>query len=192
MIRKTLFAVIFILAVSGCVDKKKVLTIQNQDLCSAPVATLYLNKLEIQNKAETFNITADEIRSALTDNLQQTNCFMVSMYERDEESLNTEYEYLLDTKVSLSQEREVVEKNIFKKEENELLSMNISLYAHNKKRKVNASAKSELAASKSKILGFTPEKDIQNDKKTVLQNATKRASILLNEGFIKMQKSQNY
>ncbi|MCK9453738.1 hypothetical protein [Sulfurimonas sp.] len=192
MIKKILFAAVFILAVSGCVDKKKVLNIQNQDLCSAPVATLYLNTLEIQNKAETFNITEDELLVALTENLQKTNCFMVSTQERDKESLNVDYEYLLDTKVTLFQEREVYKKNIFKKEEREILSMDISLYAHNNGKKINANAKSELAVSKSKILGFSPEKDIQNDKKTVLQNATKRVSILLNDGFIKMQKSQNY
>ena len=86
--------------------------------------------------------------------------------------------------------REIIEKNIFKKEEKERLSMTIALYAHNESKKINANTKSELFIDKAKILGFTTQKDSDQDSKTVLKNAVKQVSILLKDGFEKLQSSE--
>lgn len=187
--KRILLAIFVLLFVSGCVDKKRVLNIQNEELCSAPVATLYLNDIEVKNGAESFHMTKDEIRDALAESLKETKCFRVSLEARSKESLNVKNEYLLDTKATLFREKEISEKNIFKKELRELLSMTISLYAHNKNRNVSATTKSQLAINKSKILGFTTTPEQESDKKTVLSNATKKISILLKEGFDQLPKN---
>lgn len=181
--KRILLAIFVLLFVSGCVDKKRVLNIQNEGLCSAPTATLYLNEIEVKNGDESFHITKEEIRDALAESLKATGCFKVSMDVRDRESLNVKNEYLLDTKANLFREKEISEKNIFKDEERELLQLIISLHAHNKTKELTATTKSELVINRSKILGFTITQEQESDKKTVLTNATKKISILLKEGF---------
>lgn len=188
MMKKILFTLFVILFIAGCADKKRVLNIENRSLCSAPSATLYLNTLEIQNSAKTFNISPDEIRKALADSLKETNCFYV--FNKKAEPLKSENEYLVETKVSLFQEQEIIEKNIFKKEEKERLSMTIALYAHNESKKINVNTTSELFIDKTKILGFTTQKDSAEDSETVLKNAVKQVSILLKDGFEKLQNSE--
>ncbi|MGE4419256.1 MAG: hypothetical protein AB7D38_05425 [Sulfurimonas sp.] len=184
--KRILLALFVLLFISGCVDKKRVLNIQNEGLCSAPVATIYLNDIEVKNGDESFHISKEEIRDALTVSLKATKCFRVSIDKRDKESLNVENEYLLDTKAALFREKEISEKNIFKKEIKELLSMTISVYAYNKSKDVSATTKSELVINKSKILGFTTTPEQESDKKMILTNATKKISILLKKGFDKL------
>ncbi|MCK9474126.1 hypothetical protein [Sulfurimonas sp.] len=190
-IKQILLFAILLIFVSGCVAKKRVLNIQNENLCSTAVATLYLNKLEIKNSADSFNIPEDKIKAALADSLKETNCFRVSIQERDEESLNVEDEYLLDIKATLFQEKETSKKNIFKKEQKEFLSLTLALYAYNKSKNVSAKTTSELLANKSKILGLTIQDEQERDRKTVLTNATKQVSILLKDGFDKLQDSRH-
>jgi len=186
--KQILSAVFLLLLFSGCVEKKNVLYIDNQSLCSEPMAILYLKDIEIKNNAKTFNIAPDEIRSALVGSLKETNCFKVFSFNKNR-TLESENEYILNAKVTLNQEEEVVEKNIFKKEQQELISMAIVLHANNDTRKVNATAKSELLTDKSKILGFKNERDVSGDAQTVLQNATKKVSLALTDGFLKLQSS---
>lgn len=181
--KKILLAIFVLLFVSGCVDKKRVLNIQNEGLCTAPVATLYLKEIEVKNGDESFHITKEEIRDALAKSLKATGCFRISLDVRDKESLNVKDEYLLDTKATLFREKEISEKNIFKDEERELLQLIISLHAHNKTKELTATTKSELTINRSKILGFTITQEQESDKKTVLTNATNKISILLKEAF---------
>jgi hypothetical protein len=94
---------------------------------------------------------------------------------------------MLDAKVILTQEKEVVEKNIFKKSESEHLTMAISLAAGNNGNKVTANAKSELSIDKSKYLGVNTKSDVDGDNKTIVKNATKKVSIALSEGFSKLK-----
>lgn len=184
--KQIILALFVLLFTSGCVDKKRVLNIQNEGLCSAPVATLYLNDIEVKNGDKSFHVTKEEITASLAESLKATGCFNVSLDARDKESLNIKNEYLLDTKAALFREKEISEKNIFKKEEREILAMTISLHAHNKMKNINATTKSELLINKSNILGFTTTPEQESDKKTVLTNATKSISILLKEGFDKL------
>lgn len=186
---KLLISASFLLLIfSGCTEKQSVLYINNIGLCSKPMATLYLNDIDVQNSSKSFNIAPDEIRSALTGALQDTNCFNVFSAKKGSDSLESKDEYLVNAKVNLYQEKETVEKNIFKKEEKERIGMMILLYASNNGNKVNASAKSELSAEQSKILGFKNEKDSSGDGQTILKNATKKVSISLTDGFAKLQK----
>lgn len=191
MTKKILFTLFVLFFISGCADKARVLNIENSGLCSAPFATLYLNTIEIKNSTETFNIASDDVRDALADSLKETNCFHVFSLNQENQPLKSEDEYLLETKVALFQEREVIEKNIFKKEEKELLSMTIALHAHNESKKINANTKSKLLINKSKILGFTTKKESDKDSKTVLKNGVKQVSVLLKDGFEKLQGSEN-
>ena len=185
---KVLLIPLFFLFFSGCVDKKNVLFIDNMGLCTKSVATLYINSVEIQNNSQTFNITHDELTLSLVNALKETNCFVVSTSKMDSVySLESKTDYLLDAKVSLSQDKEVVEENLFKKVEKEKLLMIISLQAHNKTTKVTANSKSELIIDKSKILGFKTQADAAGDKQTILKNATKKVSIALNDGFSRLQ-----
>ncbi|MDD5372181.1 MAG: hypothetical protein PHO62_02005 [Sulfurimonas sp.] len=184
--KQILSAIFLVLLFSGCVEKKNVLYIDNQSLCSEPMATLYLKDVDIKNNAKTFNIAPDEIRSALIGSLKETNCFKVFSYNKSR-TLESDKEYILNAKVTLTQEEEVVEKNIFKKEQKELITMAVVLQAYNENKKVNATAKSELSTDKSKILGFKNERDVTGDSQTVLQNATRKASLALTDGFIKLQ-----
>jgi hypothetical protein len=188
--KKILSAVLLLLLFAGCTEKKSVLYINNLDLCQAPIATLYLKEIDIKNSSKTFNIAPDEIRGALINSLKETNCFKVSPYNRNQ-SVTDDNEYILNAKVTLQQTEEVVEKNIFKKEKEELLSMAITLHASSDGRKVNAGSKSELLIDKSKILGFKNERDVAGDTKIVLQNATKKVSIALRDGFLKLPSSDN-
>ncbi|TKI70927.1 hypothetical protein FCU45_00620 [Sulfurimonas crateris] len=181
--KQILLALLVLLFASGCVDKKRVLNIQNEGLCSAEVATLYLNEIEIKNGDESFHITEDEIRDTLAKSLKTTGCFRISLDAKEKESLNVESEYLLDTKANLFREEEISEKNIFKDEERELLQLIITLHAHNKTKDLTATTKSELTINRSKILGFTITQEQESDKNTVLTNAAKKISILLQEGF---------
>lgn len=184
--KQILLALFVLLFTSGCVDKKRVLNIQNTALCSAPVATLYLKDIEVKNSDASFQITKEEIQDALAKSLEETGCFRIFTQARDKESLDVKNEYLLDTKATLFSEKEIFKKNIFKKEQSQLLIMTLSLYAHNKNKNVSATTKSELSGKKSKILGFTTTPEHERDKKTVLTNATKNISILLKEGFDKL------
>lgn len=184
--KQILSAIFLVLLFSGCVEKKNVLYIDNQSLCSEPMATLYLKDIDIKNSAKTFNIAPDDVRSALISALKETNCFKVFSFNKSR-TLESDNEYVLNAKVTLNQEEEVVEKNIFKKEQKELISMAIVLQANNDNKKVNATAKSELLTDKSKILGFKNERDVSGDNQTVLQNATRKASLALTDGFIKLQ-----
>ena len=185
---KVLLIPLFFLFFSGCVDKKSTLMINNMGICTKSVATLYINNIEMQNSSQTFNITQEELTLSLINALKETNCFVVSTSKVDNmDSLEYKGDYLLDVKVSLSQDKEVVEKNLFKKVEQEKLLMIISLLAHNKTSRVNANAKSELIIDKSKILGFKTEADPAGDKRTILKNATKKVSISLHDGFLKLQ-----
>jgi len=184
--KQIILALFVLLFTSGCVDKKRVINIQNEGLCSAEIATLYLNDIEVKNGDESCHVTKEEISTALAESLNATGCFRVSMDAKDKESLNADNEYLLDTKTALFREKEISEKNIFKKEERELLAMTISLNAHNKMKNVNATTKSQLAINRSNILGFTTTPEKESDKKTVLTNAAKSISVLLKEGFDKL------
>jgi hypothetical protein len=112
---------------------------------------------------------------------------VVSTSQKSKESLESKSEYLLDAKINLSQEKEVVEKNIFKKSETEHLVMLISLSAINNGNKVLANAKSELLIDKSKYLGFKVESDVAGDNRTILKNATKKVSVALSDGFSKLK-----
>ncbi len=185
---KKILSVVFLLLIfSGCVDKKSVLRIDNLGLCSTPMAKLYINDVTVENSSQTFNIASDEIKTSLVNALNETNCFVVSTSQKSKESLESKSEYLLDAKVNLSQEKEVVEKNIFKKSETEHLVMLISLSAINNGNKVLANAKSELLIDKSKYLGFKVESDVAGDNRTILKNATKKVSIALSDGFSKLK-----
>lgn len=185
---KALLIPLFFLFFSGCVDKKSTLMIHNMGLCEGTIATLYLNDVEIQNNSQTFNITHDELTISLVNALRETNCFNISTSKIDnEETLKSKDDFLLDVKVSLSQEKEVVKKNLFKKDEKENLLMTISLIANNKTITVSANAKSELTIDKSKILGFKTTEDAAVDKQIILKNATKKVSIALHNGFLKLK-----
>ena len=181
--KQVLLALLVLIFTSGCVDKKRVLNIQNEGLCSAEVATLYLSDIEIKNGDESFHLSKDEIREALVKSLKDTGCFRISLDKRDKESLDVESEYLLDTKANLFREKEVSEKNIFKDEERELLQLILTLHAYNKTKDLSATTKSELSINRSKILGFSITQEQESDKQTVLTNATKKISILLKEAF---------
>ncbi len=181
--KRILLALFVLLFVSGCVDKKRVLNIQNEGLCSAPIATLYLNDIEVKNGDKSFHLSKEEIIDALAESLKATGCFKVSLDRKDKESLNVKNEYLLDTKANLFREKEISEKNIFKDEERELLQLIISLHAHNKTKDLTATTKSELTINRTKIIGFTVTEEQESDKQTVLTNATKKISILLKEAF---------
>lgn len=184
---KALLIPLFFLFFSGCVDKKSVIFIDNMGLCTKSVATLYINSVDVQNNSQTFNATADEITLSLVDALKETNCFVVSSSKIGSVHSLESNEYLLDVKANLSQDREVTDKNIFKKVEKEQLLMTISLLAHNKTTRVTANSKSELMIDKSKILGFKTEADPAGDKRTILRNATKKVSIALHDGFLKLR-----
>jgi hypothetical protein len=183
--KKTVSAISLLLLFTGCVEKKSVLYINNLGLCQEPIATLYIKDLDIKNSSKTFNIAPEEIRTALIGSLKETNCFRVSSFNKNQ-FLSSDREYIVNAKVALQQTEEVVEKNIFKKEKEELLSMSITLNASSDGRKVNASSKSELQIEGSKILGFKNERDVSGDAQTVLQNATKKVSIALRDGFLKL------
>lgn len=185
--KKVIFSTVLLLIFSGCVDKKSVLLINNLGLCSAPVAKLYINDVTVENSSQTFNISSDEIKISLVNALNETNCFVVSTSQVSKNSLMSKDEYLLDAKVKLSQDKEVVEKNIFKKSETEHLAMLISLSANNNGNKVLANAKSELVIDNSKYLGFKPESDRAGDNRSILKNATKKVSIALSDGFSKLK-----
>lgn len=185
---KVLLIPLFFLFFSGCVDKKNVIFIDNMGLCTKPSVILHINDVEIQNNSQTFNITHDELTLSLINALKETNCFVVSTSKIDNEnSLESKSDYLLDAKVSLSQDKQVIEENLFKKVEKEKLLMIVSLLAHNKTSRVSANAKSELIIDKSKILGFKTEADTVGDKRAILKNATKKVSISLNDGFLKLR-----
>ncbi len=185
--KKILSAVLVFLVFSGCVDKKSVLRIDNIGICSAPAAKLYLNDISVENNSATFNIPADEIKSSLASALNETNCFVVSTAKMSKDALESKNEYIVDAKVILSQQKEVVEESFFKKSENEHLAMAISLAASNNGNKVNANAKSELSIDKSKYLGIKTKSDIEGDHDTIVKNATKKVSIALSEGFSKLK-----
>lgn len=183
--KKILSALFLLLLFAGCTEKKSVLYINNLDLCREPIATLYLKDIEVKNNSKTFNIAPEDIKASLIASLKETNCFKVSSYSKNQ-YLSSENEYIVSSKVTLTQSEEVVEKNIFKKEQEEMISMAITLNASSDGRKVNASSKSELLIEKSKILGFKNEKDVTGDTQTVLHNATKKVSIALRDGFLKL------
>lgn len=185
--KKIVSAALLLLIFSGCVDKKSVLRIENVGLCANPMATLYMNDIDVQNNSQTFNIPAEEIKSSLITALNETNCFVVSTAKMTKASLESKNEYILDAKVILSQEKEVVEKSIFKKSESEHLTMAISLAVGNNGNKVGANAKSELTIDKSKYLGVNAKSDVEGDNKTIVRNATKKVSIALSEGFSKLK-----
>ncbi|MDO9267382.1 MAG: hypothetical protein Q7U00_09900 [Sulfurimonas sp.] len=185
--KKIIFSTALLLIFSGCVDKKSVLLINNLGLCSAPTAKLYINDVTVENSSQTFNISSDEIKISLINALNETNCFVVSTSQVSKDSLTSKDEYLLDAKVNLSQDKDVVEKNIFKKTETERMVILISLSANNNGNKVLANAKSELVIDRSKYLGFKPESDRAGDNRSILKNATKKVSIAISDGFSKLK-----
>lgn len=170
---------------TGCVEKKSILHIDNLNLCSEPVAMLYIKDVSIKNNARTFNIAPDEIRNSLINSLKETNCFGVSSY-KESQFMDSDRAFILNAQVTLSQEEIVVEKTLFKKEQEERIGVAITMQAFNDTKKVNASSKSELLIEKSKVLGFKNERDVMGDSQTVLQNATKKVSVSLRDGFIKI------
>lgn len=171
---------------SGCAEKKRVIYIDNRALCQAPMATLYIKDVTIQNNSKTFNITPNEVKLSLAEALSETNCYKVQLADKDASSLENVNEYVLSTKVDIYQEKDVIEENIFKKEEKEKITMFIALSANNNGNKVLANAKSELSIDKSKILGVEKGVDERGDKELILNTATKKVSIALKEGFSKL------
>lgn len=186
--KKVLSAGLLLLFFVGCVDKQSVLFINNMGLCTKSMATLHVNALEIENNAQTFNVTPEEFTIALVNALKETNCFVVSTAKVESvHALPSRNDYLLDAKVSLSQDKERSEENIFKTVEKEHLLMMITLQSRNNGNRASANAKSEIVIDKSKILGIKPESDAEGDKRTLLKNATKKVSIALSNAFIKLQ-----
>lgn len=177
----------FMLLFSGCAEKKRVIYIPNRGLCQSPTTTLYINDVNIQNHSRTFNISANEVKLSLADALSETNCYKVLLANADASSLQSEDEYVLDTVVDMYQDKNVVEENIFKKEEKEKLTMFISLVARNNGNKVSANAKSELFIDKAKYLGVERGVDERGDKDLILNTATKKVSMALREGFLKLK-----
>lgn len=175
------FGFVFVLLITGCTVKEKSLTIENENLCSAPIATLYIGEPTVSNGIKKFELTSQEVKEALAESLTRTNCFMVK--ERSETRSVQDGGFLLDADVHLSMESEVEEKNIFKDEKRELVEMKISLHAYNDKKEVTASAKSSLETKSSTIIGIKSPADVQKDKKTILNNAVKQASVSLKNGF---------
>ncbi|ABB44279.1 hypothetical protein Suden_1001 [Sulfurimonas denitrificans DSM 1251] len=182
---KVLLIPLFFMLFSGCVDKKNVLFIDNMGICTKSMATLHLREVEMQNNAQTFNVTSDELTLALVNALKETNCFVVLTSKTN--SLDSKDDYFLDVKVNLSQDKEKSKQNIFKTVEKEHLQMLISLNAYNNGNKVVANAKSEIVIDKSKILGFKPESDTLGDKRMLIKNATKQVSIAISDGFLKLR-----
>lgn len=178
--KKTLSVMFLFLVFTGCTEKKNVLYIDNLGLCSTPVAKLYLNDVVVENSSQTFNIAPNDIKDSLVDALNETNCFVILASHRSDE-------YVVNTKVNLSQEKETVEETLFKKSEKERLVMAISLSANDSNSKVLANAKSELLIDKSKILGFKTGPDVTGDNRIILKNATKKVSIALKDGFSKLK-----
>ncbi|MDQ1263864.1 MAG: hypothetical protein QG559_865 [Campylobacterota bacterium] len=186
LIIPSVFISLFLLF-SGCAEKKKVIYIENRGLCQSPATTLYIHDVTIENNSKTFNISANEIKLSLADSLSETNCYKVQLADKDASSLENENEYVLNSKVSIFQDKEVVEENIFKKEEKERITLFIALTANNNGKKVYANAKSELLTDKSKILGVEKGVDAQGDKEMILKSATKKVSIALTDGFSKLK-----
>ena len=180
--KKILSALFLLLLFSGCTEKKSHVFINNVGLCQAPIAMLHIGDIAIENSSRTFNISSEEIRVALVESLRETNCFSILSASNGD----SDNEYLVNVKVNLSQQKEMVEKNIFKKEEKERLVMSMSLSAKNNGNSVFANSKSELLIDKSKILGFKNKADAQGDSRVVLHNATKKVSIALRNGFSKL------
>lgn len=186
---KGLATLVFLASVvlfSGCAEKKRVIYIDNRALCKAPTATLYVKDVAIQNNSKTFNITTNEVKLSLAEALSETNCYVVKLEDRDASSLENTNEYVLSTKVDIYQEKDVIEENIFKKEEKEKITMLIALIANNNGNKVLANAKSELSIDKAKYLGVEKGVDERGDKELILNTATKKVSIALKEGFSKL------
>lgn len=185
--KKVISVLLLLLFFVGCVDKQSVLFIDNMGLCTKSIATLHVNALDIENNAQTFNVTPEEFTIALVNALRETNCFVVSTAKVDAmQILPSKNDYLLDTKMSLSQDKEKSEENIFKTIEKERLMMIITLKARNNGNSASANAKSEIVIDKSKILGIKPESDTEGDKRTLLKNATKKVSIALSNAFLKL------
>ena len=185
--KKVLSALLLLLFFVGCVDKQSVLFIDNMGLCTKSMATLHVDALMIENNAQTFNVTPEEFTIALVNALKETNCFVVSTAKVDgTHMLPSKNDYLLDTKVSLSQDKERSEENIFKSVEKQRLLMIITLQSRNNGNRASANAKSEIVIDKSKILGIKPESDVEGDKRTLLKNATKKVSIALSNAFLKL------
>lgn len=186
--KKVLTALVSLFFLVGCVDKQSVLFIDNMGLCTKSMATLHINELDIQNNAQTFNVTPDEFTIALVNALKETNCFVVSTAKVDaRQMLPSQSDYLLDMQMGLSQDKEKSEQNIFKTIEKERLMMIITLKARNNGKSASANAKSEIVIDRSKIMGIKPESDTEGDKRTLLKNATKKVSIALSDAFMKLQ-----
>lgn len=171
---------------NGCAEKKRVIFIENRGLCQSPNTTLYVKDVTVQNNSKTFNITPNEVKLSLAEALSETNCYRVQLADKDASSLENSNEYVLSTKVDIYQDKEVVEENLFKKEEKEKITMFIALSANNNGNKVLANAKSELSIDKAKYLGVEKGVDERGDKDLILNTATKKVSIALKEGFSKL------
>lgn len=172
---------------TGCQDKKRVIYIENRSLCQAPIATLYLKDIAVYNNSQTFNLSANEIKLSLAESLTQTNCYKVILADKDPSLLESEDEFVLNTKADIYQEKVTTNENLFKKEQKENITLMLSLSATSGfGKKVVASATSELAIDKAKYFGIEKGVDERGDKELVLKTATKKASIALRDGFSKL------
>lgn len=160
--------------ITGCSTKERVLNIQNTDLCSTPVAAIHLDKINITNNVNKFDLSAEEIKEALTKSLTQTGCFIITSQKSA---------FTVDTNVEVDSEREVTSENFFKEELQEILKMTLMLNAHNGTKQVNATAKSTLKIQSCKIIGIKCKNEPEKDKRVLLENGAKQASLSLKNGF---------
>ncbi len=178
-----LIFVMGVLFFSGCSEKQSVLYIQNQALCQAPNATLYLSDVDVANHSQSFNITKEQITLALAQALSETNCYKVVLQNRDVFSLQSDDEFVLNVKADIYQDSKVVSENFFKKEQSENLTLVLNLDAKNSLKNVRANAKSELSISKERYFGVERGANIEADRANLLRTATKKVSISLTNGF---------
>ena len=138
----------------------------------------------LDNNSDTLNVTPHEVKMALATALKETNCFKVVAVDRGDEPTELEDGYILNVKLVSTKEKEVMKENLLSKEEKERIAMVVTLSANNVNRKVFVSAKGELITDKSKYFGIEKETSPENDKRTVLRDATKKASIALQREMI--------
>lgn len=178
--KSLIFISLMALLFGGCSSKIQRPYIDNYSLCSQTISNIIIDKVTIDNKSKSLYVTTNEIKAIFENSLIQSGCFYI--YQADDNNkLLDNNTYILNLQATVYQENETTKENLIKEENQEKLIMVFNITAHSGEKTVVLSSKSELFSTSSKILGFETSKEYLDDKNTLIQSASKQASIVLHE-----------
>ncbi|MCK9161350.1 MAG: hypothetical protein GX118_06150 [Arcobacter butzleri] len=172
---KYLLSLIFVvLFFSSCANKISQPYIDSSSLCTQKIASLYIDNITIENKNSNLIVRKEDVLNIFESSLKDSGCYHIYNHT-DGKQLLMEDTYLLNLRVIIAQENETIKDSFITKDKEEKQIALFILSAYNGKNSITVKSRSELLTSYTKIIGIDTQDEFNQDKKKLLEGASKKA-----------------